>query len=184
MKAPRKTNPKPIDWGAVAAASGAWRDSAVDEVTRATLKRWTSAHAEAYERVQKAKSRGEKVKATINYALALKKSEVELNDLGRIAKAMTDLIDSGTPLHREERRYISRVLRQLCSPEPTDQQRRGRANWHESDDAYFIKHYLRKICGLTALKAEQEVADYLGISLDTLRTRKRRAKEWRPANLP
>jgi hypothetical protein len=184
MKAPRATKPKSIDWAAVAAASGAWRDSAVHEGERATIKRWVPALDEAYERVQKAKSRNEKVKATIDYALTLKKSEVELNDPGRRAKAMIDLIDSGTPLHREERRYTSGELRRLFSPEPIKKRRPGLAHWQESHDADFIKYHLRKICDLTALEAEQEVADYLNISVETLRTRKKRAKKWKPANMP
>jgi hypothetical protein len=142
----RSTKPKPIDWAAVAAASGA---RTLDEDERATIKRWVPALDEAYERVQQAKARDEKVNATIDYALTFQKIEAELNG------------------GREE----------LFLSEPDRKRRRALAHWKESEDANFIKHFLGKICSLTALEAEQEVAKYLGVNVETLRKRKTRARQ-------
>jgi hypothetical protein len=145
----------------------------------AAMRRCDAAASEAFERLQKAKSKDEKVKAVIDYVLAHQRMTAELYDRDQRARDIIDLIDSETPLDREERRRIAERLQELLFSKPAAPPCRWR---HIGDDLYqsaradMMKEYLRVWAGLSAERAEEEVANHLGINIDTLIQRKKRAK--------
>jgi hypothetical protein len=145
---------------------------------QAAKMRCREASREAFFRLGRAKSEDEKVKATIDFVVAHQRMWLELYDRDRRASDIIDLIDSETPLDREARRLIVERLQELLFQEPKGR-RRGEdpvTGLYRSAHADMMKEYLRAWAGLSAERAEEEVANHFGEKLETLRTRKRRAK--------
>jgi hypothetical protein len=157
----------------------------------AIIRRYLEASRGARERLRKAKSKSEKVKATIAFVAARYRMEEELNDGEQRAREIIDLIDSEKPLDRESRRMIGKELRRLFFPEPIDHHIRDSASG-SADDAVgmieaaagispdqkhedVLKGYLQSWAGLTATTAEEEVARYFGIKVEALKQREKRA---------
>jgi hypothetical protein len=144
----------------------------------AAMRRCDAVAREAFYRLENAKSKDEKVKAVIDYVVAFQRMSVELYDRDQQARDIIELIDSETPLDREGRREIAERLQELLFPKPAGS-RRGQPIadvLYQSALADMMKEYLRAWAGLSAERAEEEVANHLGDKLETLRTRKRRAK--------
>jgi hypothetical protein len=141
----------------------------------AAIKRYIAASREAWERLTKAKSKSEKVKAIIDFVVAA--HQMSMPDRDQRAKEIIDLIDSEIPLDREGRREISENLRLLLFPKPIDRRRQYCADLSDqAAHADMMKDFVREGADLSATEAEQEVARYFGIDVETLKKRKLRAK--------
>jgi hypothetical protein len=124
-------------------------------------------------RLKKAKSKDEKVKATIDFFVGEHRRRLESYGRDQQAKEIVDLIDSESPLDREGRREISEKLRQLLSL-PL-QYSRDLSYEPIQPDPVHMKDFLQTWAGLTASEAEGEVASHLGVEAETLKKQKQRA---------
>jgi hypothetical protein len=156
---------------------------AVTDVDRAlygdaAMRRGDAVAREALDRWAKAKSKAERIKAAIDYVVAFQKMAEEACDPERTAKEIIALVASDTPLDCEGRHDLGRVLQRLLFPELIDPRRRRIADrsydiaWEET-----LKDHLRAMADLPACEAEQEVAGYLGISVEALRKKRVRARQ-------
>jgi hypothetical protein len=152
-----------------------WTQKSV--LKHAAIKRYIAATREIGESLEKAKSKSEKINATIDFVVAAHRMRDELFNRDQRAKEIIDLIDSEIPLDREGRREVGEDLRLLLFPKPINQRRQHRADLsYQLADADMMKHCLRGWAGLSATEAEQEVAKLLGIKVEALQKRKVRAR--------
>jgi hypothetical protein len=142
------------------------------------IRRGIAARKEAWGRLKRATSKSEKARAAIDYVVAVQKIGEVAGDREQAAKDIFALLDSDTPLDDpEDRRDLRRQL-QLLFLAPTSPRRQRFADLsHDLGFADVLKNFVRAQAGLSALEAEQEVAEYLGTNVETLRKRKVRARQ-------